>query len=393
MDGHQSMVEEALRPIKTQITSSNYAIVVSRMKGAISACIPDIEMLKASFFDDAAFTENLIKALREEIDSPLDLKKMRIASLVCIAVLMRNNASPMFVAKVRETFTIEKLRELFRGVQDFVGLDYPGNNEKWAVLRNFAEGMCYIRAAVGDKLGKDIVITAVGYFVGHVHSCSGNNPGKMALCYEYIYRCIGQQEYKPKSRASKSGDLNDLDSKARTEMVQKLPDLMHAFKPHVDECLALLEKLDAEQPKKRKSERESVDTMPVKLSRAPSTEHEVGLILIQDLSSAGSTRSSQFEPTPSDPPTNTELTTHDSSTYESTECFPYYPSHHSPSFYPATRYNLSSSYNDLLYAAQHHNDSEDDGGEAFPTHPGKKPLSIIDTKSHKSKATVKQISR
>eukprot|EP01031_Cornospumella_fuschlensis_P027894 gene27894-33685_t len=367
----QSMVEESLRPLKTQFSSVSYAQVVSTMKEAISVFNQDIEASKACFFDDVLFTDNLMKMLRDVVDNTLDLKKMRIASLFCILLMMSNSSLGTFSENVSCIFTIERLKDLFRGVQDFVGLDFPGNNEKWAVLRKFAEGMCYIRAAVGEKLGKDIVITAVGYYVGHVHSCSGNNPGKMALCYEYIYRCIGQQEYRPKSR-SKSLDQSEQDGKARTEMVQRLPELMQAFKPHVDACLAHLHKVDTDLPKKRKIERESSNSASMKLARAPSDEHEVSLILATDLRSAR--YFGDVNVYDSIAPTGHDAITYGSTAIESTDFFPYYPSNVDS---PAA--NKHSSY----YNNDDHSDSENDEAEAFPTHPDKKPLMTIGTKSHK----------
>ncbi|RYH26032.1 hypothetical protein EON65_14900 [archaeon] len=208
------------------------------------------------FFDNMAFTTSVLKSMEVEYrdaelthalstdlfepmltGSPKFFNSVRTFTLVYMIYFVSTRATDFF-AKVCEVFRVEKLKELFNEGEEPSDFNNLGESS-WNTLHRFAVGMCCIMAVHTGSLSKDIVITAAGHFAGKLASCSGNNPGKMALCYEYIYRCIGQQGYNHKMRRNAVSPLGPK-SDARMRMIQLLPDLLLRFEVVLQACLSLL---------------------------------------------------------------------------------------------------------------------------------------------------------
>eukprot|EP01031_Cornospumella_fuschlensis_P028353 gene28353-34231_t len=196
-------------------------------------------------FDDSAVAEDLMEIMTTNhlvVPGSNDalIKAIRVFSSVYMIHLVIAETAD-YHDSVVQVFSIGNLKELFKANEessDFSNLDCTYGTDYWGTLHRFALGMsCLMAVHTGKQLNKDIVITAVGYFSGSVHSCTGDSPGRMALCYEYIYRCIGQQNYIPKLRRGSSTGPR---SNARRKMMALLPDLLKTFGDVLQSCMSVL---------------------------------------------------------------------------------------------------------------------------------------------------------
>eukprot|EP01031_Cornospumella_fuschlensis_P027895 gene27895-33686_t len=200
-------------------------------------------------FDDSAVAEDLMEIMiANDLVGPGSnaaiIKAIRVFSSVYMIHLVIE-LSADYHALMVNVFSIANLMKLFKAddmTSDFSNLDCTLGTNNWETLHRFALGMSCLMAVHTGKLNKEIVINAVGHYCGTVRSCTGNSPGRMALCYEYIYRCIGQQKFSPKLRKdSSTGPKSD----TRHNMIALLPGLLGTFRDVLQECMSGLRESSA----------------------------------------------------------------------------------------------------------------------------------------------------